>query len=89
MYPLHVSLQIREDDCLANQLSVPKGCSPGTAQCTIVLSWEVLAGGKELLFGITADLSKAGGVTKDGSWAAVGFSPDGKMVCALHAHGTL
>lgn len=89
MNTLCMHLQIREDGCLANQLSVPKGCGSDTAKCTVVLSWELLPEGKELMFSITADLSQAGGVTTHGSWAAVGFSPDGKMVCALHPIYTL
>ena len=76
---------MREDDCL-NQLSLPKGCGSGGAKCTVTLSWEVLSEGKELKLGLTADLSVAGGGNSHGSWAAVGFSPNGMMVrmCIQH-----
>lgn len=72
-------LQVRADDCLT-WLSVPKGCGSGAAKCVVTLSWEVFPEGKELKLGITADLSEAGGVASRGSWAAVGFSPNGMMV---------
>ena len=74
-----VHLQVREEDCLS-QLSVPKGCGPGGTKCVVTLSWEVLSEGKELELGITADLSVAGGAASHGTWAAVGFSPNGMMV---------
>ena len=80
-----VHVQVREDDCLT-QLAVPRGCGPGGAKCVVTLSWEVVSEGKEMEFGITADLIVAKGVTSSGSWAAVGFSPDGKMVIISTQH---
>ena len=80
-----VHMQVREDDCLT-QLAVPRGCGPGGAKCIVTLSWEVVSEGKEMKFGITADLTVAKGVTSHGSWAAVGFSPDGKMVIICTQH---